>query len=77
MRVQHPGSAKVCKVRSRKNKKEEKQSINLVVVFVVLLHVEEDLAFVFVVSSRLLWSSGEAGAGKSPFYTSASFPNIW
>ena len=53
---------KFAKVHSRNNKKEEKQSINLVVVFVVLLHVKEDLAVVFVVSSGLLSSSGEAGA---------------
>ncbi|PUU81605.1 hypothetical protein B9Z19DRAFT_596338 [Tuber borchii] len=63
--------------QSRKNKKEEKQSINAVGVFVTLLQVKEDLAVVFVVSFGLLLSSGKAGAGKPPFYTSVSLPNIW
>ena len=71
--VQGPRSGSIRKSlqssRHRKNKKEEKQLINAVVVFVALLLVKEDLGVVFVVSSPLLLSSGEAGAGKPPFYT--------
>jgi len=53
---------------SIKNRKEKK-SIDFVAAFVVPFLVEEYLSVVFLVSSRLSLSSGEAGAGTPHFYT--------
>ena len=48
---------------------KEKQSIDQVAAFVVLPPVEEDLAVVFVFSSRLFLSSEKAGVGEPTLYT--------